>query len=311
MSIVFMGTPEFAVASLQAVLDAGLDVTRVVTQPDRPRGRGRKLTASPVKDYALRAGIEVWQPGRIREPGFVDLLRELAPEVIVVVAFGQILPRSILEIPRFGCINVHASLLPWFRGAAPIHRALIEGEETTGITTMYMDEGMDTGDMIIRAPVSIGNDDTVGTLHDRLAAVGGVLLVRTLDLVFQGQAPREPQDHEQATYAPMLTGDDEVIRWNLPAEQIRNHVRGMDPWPGACARLSGETVKVWRVETVPSVADESEPGMVLSIDPDYGIIVQAGKNCVVIKELQPAGGRRMPVDAFLRGRRLTPGTLLK
>ncbi|RJX21871.1 MAG: methionyl-tRNA formyltransferase [Desulforudis sp.] len=311
MRIVFMGTPEFAVVSLRAMLDADFPVTRVVTQPDRPRGRGRKLAASPVKEFAVRSGIEVWQPGRVRDPAFNDLLRELAPEVIVVVAFGQILSRTTLEIPVHGCINVHASLLPRYRGAAPIHRAIIDGEEITGVTTMYMDEGMDTGDMILRTPVPIERNDTVGTLHERLAVVGAELLVETLDQVRRGVAPRERQEHALATYAPMLTRDDEIIQWDRPAEDIRNHVRGMDPWPGACTRIGNETVKIWRVEVVPSELNGTRPGTVLSIDPEYGIIVQAGKDRVAISELQQAGGRRMPVDAFLRGRRLPPGTLFE
>ncbi len=312
MSIVFMGTPDFAVASLKALLNAGFSVSRVVTQPDRPRGRGRKLLPPPVKEFAQKAGIEVWQPERVRDPDFIELLRTAAPEIIVVVAFGQILPRAVLDIPPLGCINLHASLLPRYRGAAPIHRAIINGETVTGVTTMYMDEGMDTGDMILRTRVPIRRDDTVGTLHDRLAEVGAELLVKTLDLVQRGVAPREPQDPAEATYAPMLTKNDELIRWDRPAEDIRNQVRGMDPWPGACTRIGNERVKIWRVEAEPSENDaQGQPGQVLAADPEYGIIVQAAQGRVVITELQPAGGRRMSAGDYLRGHRLPARTLLQ
>lgn len=312
MSIVFMGTPDFAVVSLKALLNAGFSVSRVVTQPDRPRGRGRKLLPPPVKEYAVKAGIEVWQPERVRDPAFIELLRAVAPEIIVVVAFGQILPRAVLDIPPLGCINLHASLLPRYRGAAPIHRAIINGETVTGVTTMYMDEGMDTGDMILRAEVPIRRDDTVGILHDRLAEVGAELLVKTLDLVQRGVAPREPQNPAEATYAPMLTKDDELIRWDRPAEDIYNQVRGMDPWPGACTWIGNERVKIWRVETEPSANDTQEqPGQVLAADPEYGIIVQAAQGRVVITEVQPAGGRRMSAGDYLRGRRVPARTLLQ
>lgn len=312
MRIVFMGTPDFAVASLRALLDARWPVWRVVTQPDRPRGRGRRLRPSPVKACAREAGLGVWQPERVSDPAFITRLREAAPEVIVVVAYGQILPPAVLDIPPLGCINVHASLLPRYRGAAPIHRAVMAGETRTGVTTMYMDEGMDTGDIILKAEVPIRRQDTVGRLHDRLADAGAALLVRTLDLVRRGQAPREPQDPQRATYAPMLTAADERIRWDRPAEQIRNHVRGMDPWPGACTRIGKGRVKVWRVETLADGADPAAPpGTVLSADPGCGIIVQAAPGRVVITELQPAGGRRMSAQDYLRGRAVPERTLLR
>lgn len=310
MSIVFMGTPDFAVVSLQALLDAGRPVTRVVTQPDRPRGRGRKRSGSPVKVCALRAGIEVWQPERVRDAAFIGRLREAAPGTIVVVAYGQILPRAVLDIPPLGCINLHASLLPRYRGAAPIHRAIMNGDTVTGVTTMYMDEGMDTGDIILQAEVPIRREDTVGTLHDRLAAAGAALLVKTVALVRRGEAPRRPQDSAAATYAPRLTGEDELIRWSRSAEQIRNHVRGMDPWPGACTRIGKKRVKIWRVEVEGPDADGSgQPGQVLAADPDYGIMVQAGDGRVVVTELQPPGGRRMSAGDYLRGHRVSERTL--
>jgi len=308
MRLVFMGTPDFAVPSLKALVEAGHDVAAVVTQPDRPRGRGKKKAPQPVKEAALALNIPVLQPSGVKEPGFIDLLKKLAPEAIVVVAFGRILPPGILELPWYGCINVHASLLPKYRGSAPIHRAVIDGAKETGITIMYMDEGMDTGDMILREAVPIGEDDTVGAVHDRLAVLGARLLVKTLDLVGRGQALRIPQTGIP-TYAPMLRAGDELIRWDRPAREIYNQIRGMNPWPGARTSLSGRVLKIWRA-AVPAGNDTAfEPGEVLACGPE-GITVGTGGGKLIITELQLQGARWLNAADFLRGTQAPVGTKL-
>jgi len=306
--IIFMGSPRFAVPSLEALVAAGQTVLGVVTQPDRPRGRSGRPQPTPVKEAALRYGLSVWQPSRVGDPGFVAALKELEPDAVVVVAYGQILPREVLAIPRYGCINVHASLLPKYRGAAPIHRAIMNGETETGVTTMYLDEGMDTGDIIFQATLAIGEEDNVGTVHDRLAALGAGVLLDTLAAVEAGTAPRVAQNHGLATYAPPLTRADERIDWRRPARAIYNHVRGMDPWPGAYTVYDGRIWKVWRVRFEPGSG--GRPGEILEATPDQGIRVQAGDGTVVITDLQPAGGRRLSAAEFLRGYRVRVGTVL-
>lgn len=308
MRAVFMGTPDFAVPTLQALVEAGHDVSAVVTQPDRPRGRGKKETPPPVKVAAQALGLPVFQPVRVKDSDFIDLLRGISPEVIVVVAYGRILPPDLLNLPGFGCINVHASLLPKYRGAAPLHWAVINGEKETGITTMHMDEGLDTGDMILREVVTIGKEDTVGTVHDRLAAAGARLLVQTLDLLGRGRAPRVPQAGP-STYAPMLKTEDEWIRWDRTAGEIYNQIRGMDPWPGARTTLSGRVLKIWRVAVPAGDGVPSEPGRVIS-DGREGIAVGTGSGPVVITELQLQGGKRLKAADFLRGTPVPGGTLL-
>ncbi|MEW5763135.1 MAG: methionyl-tRNA formyltransferase [Bacillota bacterium] len=309
MRLVFMGTPAFAVPSLEALTAAGHQVAAVVTQPDRPRGRGKKPAPPPVKEAAQVLGLPVWQTERVREAGFVARLAGLQPEAIVVVAFGQILPREILLLPPAGCINVHASLLPRYRGAAPIHRAVINGEKETGVTTMFMDEGLDTGDIILQAALPIGPDDNVGVVHDRLARLGSELLVRTLELVAAGQAPRTPQDQALATYAPPLRPEDEVIDWTRPAAAIKNLVRGLDPWPGARTTLDGRVLKIWRVRVAEITRPDAVPGEIVAADPAVGILVRAGDGIVVVEELQMAGGKRLDGRAFLRGHRLQVGAV--
>ncbi len=308
MRVVFMGTPDFAVPSLKALAEAQYDVAAVVTQPDRPRGRGKKETPPPVKETARALNIPVFQPLKIKDPDFISLLKDLNPEVIVVVAFGRILPLDILVLPQYGCINVHASLLPKYRGAAPIHWAIINGEKVTGITTMYMDEGLDTGDMILREAVPIHEEDNVGDLHDRMSSLGASLLIKTLSLIKSGQAPRTPQAGE-SSYAPMLTAEDERILWDRPARDIYNQVRGMNPWPGARTTMHGKVLKIWRAAALEEDGSDLLPGQVISSGAD-GILVRAGTGKLKIAELQLQGAKRLGAADFLRGTPVPAGTAL-
>ncbi|MDF9408160.1 methionyl-tRNA formyltransferase [Pelotomaculum isophthalicicum JI] len=308
MRVVFMGTPDFAVPSLKALVDAGHDVRAVVTQPDRPKGRGKKYAPPPVKEIALSLNLPVIQPVQIKDPDFIDLLRGYSPEVIVVVAYGRILPPAILLLPEHGCVNVHASLLPKYRGAAPIHRAVINGEKITGVTTMFIDEGLDTGDMILREKVPIFMEDTVGDVHDRLSAVGARLLVETMDMIGQGRAPRIPQTGE-SSYAPVLTGADELIIWEKPAQDIYNLIRGMNPWPGARTYLGGKMLKIWRATILDEEQLLARPGRVMGTARD-GILVGTGKGLLVINELQMQGAKRMSAADFLRGTPAPLGVIL-
>jgi methionyl-tRNA formyltransferase len=312
MRIVFMGTPDFAVPALKTLQCGGHTIVAVVTQPDKPTGRGRRIKASPVKETALRLGIPVLQPLRIKREESVSALRELAPDLIVTAAYGQILPATVLNIPPYGCINVHASLLPKYRGAAPIHWAIIRGEKETGVTIMYMDAGMDTGDIILRSAVAIGPDDTVGTMHDVLADRGAAMLVRAVEMIAAGTAPRQPQDDSAATYAPLLTRADEKIDWRQPAVSIHNLVRGMNPWPGAYTLDNRGVLKVLASEIMPAAAAESSspPGTVLRVLNGRGIAVATGEGCLLLKEVKPENGRVMAADAYGRGNRALEGTVL-
>ncbi|MGQ9512385.1 methionyl-tRNA formyltransferase [Thermodesulfitimonas sp.] len=308
MRLVFMGTPEFSVPSLEALLDRGHRVDLVVTQADKPKGRGKRPAAPPVKEVALARGIPVLQPARLKDPDFFGRLRAAVPEAIVVVAYGKILPAAVLSLPPYGCINVHASLLPRYRGAAPIQRTIMNGERETGITTMLMDEGIDTGDILLQQRVAIGEEETFGSLYRRLAHLGAQVLLETLESLQAGTLRRQPQDHAQATYAPPLTPEDELIVWDRPGEVIRNQVRALDPKPGARTYLEGQLLKIWRVKAIkgdfPGV-----PGQIIAIGPG-GITVRVADGAVVILELQVAGGRRLPVAAFLRGHPVPEGYLL-
>ncbi|KYZ77209.1 methionyl-tRNA formyltransferase [Anaerosporomusa subterranea] len=295
LRVVFMGTPDFAVPCLNAIVNAGHEVAAVVTQPDRPKGRGKKMCPSPIKQAALDYNLTVLQPGKIKDPAFLQELRLLSPDVIVVVAYGQILPKNMLDLPRLGCINVHASLLPRYRGAAPIHWAIINGDQTTGVTTMYMDVGMDTGDMILKKEIPIGPEDTTGILHDKLMIAGADLLLDTLALAEAGQAPRTSQDHAAATYAPLLTREVERIDWTLSAQEIHNRIRGLCPWPGAYCFHKEKSLKLCksRVATVTSLAGTNKhPGRIHALTSD-GVIVEAGVGAVELLELQPECRQRM------------------
>src|SRR5210317_545722 len=304
---VFMGTPDFALQTLQGLIDAGCNVVGVYTQPDRPKGRGKQLAAPPVKELAQKYDIPVYQPLKLRQPEAVAELEALAPDLIVVVAYGQILPKSVLEIPAHGCINVHASLLPKYRGAAPINKAIIDGETETGITTMYMDVGLDTGDMLVKKTLSIGPEETAGELHDRLAVLGRKTMEETLRQLCAGTLQREVQDDEQSTYASLMKKEDGRIDWNRSAQEIHNHVRGLDPWPGAYTTINGELLKL--AETRPEAA-EGLPGNVIAADKN-GVCVACGSGSLRIQQLQLAGRKRLAAADFLRGCPLEAGAMME
>lgn len=303
----FMGTPEFALPTLEGLLDAGVNLVGVYTQPDRPKGRGNKLTASPVKELALARNLPVFQPERLRRPEAVAELRQLAPDLIVVVAYGQILPKSVLEIPRYQCINVHASLLPKHRGAAPINKAIVDGETTTGVTTMLMDVGLDTGAMLVKRSTPIGPDETAGQIHDRLALLGREAMEETLRLLCAGELLPEQQDDRLSSYAPMMSKEDGLINWQHSARQIHNQVRGLDPWPGAYTFLEDKLLKIARTSIDEQAA--GTPGEVLSADAT-GVRVACGQGALIIGELQLPGKKRLCARDFLSGQRLLPGTRL-
>ncbi len=305
---VFMGTPEFALPTLQGLIDAGANLVGVYTQPDRPKGRGKKLTASPVKELALAHQLTVFQPERLRRPEAVEELRRLAPDLIVVVAYGQILPRSVLEIPRFQCINVHASLLPKYRGAAPINKAIVDGETETGVTTMLMDVGLDTGAMLVKRSTPIGPDETAGEVHDRLALLGREALEETLRLICAGQLTPQEQDETASTYAPMMNKEDGLIDWSRSAREIHNQVRGLDPWPGAYSYLNGQVLKI--AATWVDEEAGGTPGEVLGADAG-GVRVACGQGALLIGELQLPGKKRLAAREFLSGCPLPTGTRLE
>ncbi len=304
---VFMGTPEFALSTLQGLIDFGVNLCGVYTQPDRPKGRGKKLAPPPVKELALEHGIAVYQPVKLRAPEAVEELKALAPDLIVVVAYGQILPKSVLEIPRYGCINVHASLLPRYRGAAPINKAVIDGEEETGVTTMLMDVGLDTGAMLVKRAIPIGPEEVAGELHDRLAVLGREAMEETLQRLCAGTLEAVPQDDALSNYAPMLKKEDGRIDWNQSAKSIHNLVRGLDPWPGAYSALNGETLKLFATSAEPGVS--AAPGSVVGAD-KQGVKIACGEGVLVVRELQLPGKKRLAAADFLRGNPLPEGTSL-
>lgn len=305
MRIVFMGTPDFAVPSLQALIDAGHDVCAVYTQPDKPQGRKQILTAPPVKTLALEHDIPVFQPNTLKNEDEQARLRELAPEVIIVVAYGKLLPKAVLDIPPHGCINVHGSLLPRWRGAAPIQWAVIAGDEMAGVTTMQMAEGLDTGDMLLTYETKVGEKETAGELFDRLAQSGAELLTQTL--VKLDEIEPRPQDDAQSCYAHMLDKQMAVIDWNKSAHEIDCLIRGLNPWPIALTTLSGERLKVFAAE---KAAGNGEPGTVLEADPKKGLTVACGEGALGLTEIQLVGGKRMKATDFLRGHVIEVGTKL-
>ena len=308
MKAVFMGTPDFAVPTLQKMVDMGIEITAVVTQPDKAKGRGKKVIYSPVKECALAHDLPVYQPVRIKkDPEFIQTLRDMAPDVIVVVAFGQILSKEVLDIPRLGCVNVHASLLPKFRGAAPIQWAIIDGEKVTGVTTMLMDVGLDTGDMLLKTEVSVDAKETGGSLHDKLAAAGGELLERTLIGLEAGTIVPEKQDDSQAgEYARMLDKELGHIDFNQPAVVIERLIRGLNPWPSAYTYIDGKTLKIWEAE----VLDRNygcEYGVVAEVTRN-SLIIQTGIGALSVKSVQLEGKKRMDISAFLNGYTIEKGT---
>ncbi|MRN52476.1 methionyl-tRNA formyltransferase [Paenibacillus monticola] len=311
MKIVFMGTPAFAVPCLQMLIDGGYEVVAVVTQPDRPQGRKKNLVPSPVKEAALLLGLPVLQPERMRRPEAVAELATYAPDLIVTAAYGQILPKAVLDLPRNGCVNVHGSLLPKYRGGAPIQRCIINGEKETGVTLMYMAEGLDTGDMISRVVVPIEDEDTSGVLFEKLSLAGRDLLKAEMPRLAGGRLSATPQDDSEATYAPNLSREDEQIVWSAASQETYNRVRGLVPFSGAFTLWNGETFKVWaaKVAVQGQNGKHAEPGTVLSIN-EQGVEVKTGDGSILLTSVQPAGKKVMSAADFSRGAAMKPGTVL-
>ena len=307
MKVVFMGTPDFAVPTLEALIKKH-DVAAVVTQPDKPKGRGKKMVFPVVKEKALEHNIKVYQPVKVRDSAFVEILKELDPDVIVVVAFGQILSEDILNIPKYGCINVHGSLLPKYRGAAPIQWSVINGEELGGITTMYMAKGLDSGDMILKAEEKITEDDTYGSLYGRLSFIGAELLIETLDLLEKGEAVRIPQDDDEATLAPMITRDMEHIDWNNNSRDISNLIKGLNPQPTAYTMYKDEKLKIWFAEAE-NTEYSGEIGEIVDVR-KKDFVVKTKDGAVAVKEVQAQGGKKMSADAYMRGHVIEKGIIL-
>lgn len=309
MKTVFMGTPDFAVGALRRLAEDGHEILAVVTQPDKPQGRKMVLTPPPVKQEALRLGLEVYQPRRVREPECIEYLTRLQPEVIVVAAFGQIIPKAILDLPKYGCLNIHASLLPKYRGAAPIQWAIIDGEKETGVTIMRMDEGLDTGDMLTKKVVLIEDDETGGSLFDKLSQAGAELLSETLTTLAKQDIIGEKQPKDSPTaYAAMIKREDGRIDWERSAVSLERLVRGLSPWPGCATRLHGKQLKVWKTRVGAAGAGQ-QPGTVCEVKPD-ALCVQTGEGVLEILELQLEGKKRMDAATFLRGYKVGPDTVL-
>ncbi|MBE7032715.1 MAG: methionyl-tRNA formyltransferase [Ruminococcaceae bacterium] len=306
MRIMFMGTPEFAEVSLKSMVEDNRDVVCVITQPDKPKGRGYEMAMPEVKVYALEKNIPVYQPETLRDEAILPLLEEYKPDVIIVVAYGKILPEYILNFPKYGCINIHGSLLPEYRGAAPIQRAVIDGKKVSGVTSMYMEKGLDTGDMLIKKELPIGEETTAGEYHDALAILGGKVLLETLDALEQGTLSPKKQDDSLSTYASQLSKAEGEIDWNSTNEQIYNKVRGLNPWPKAFSFISG---KRFVVDFVYKSTQSGNPGEVISADND-GILVACGDGSVLIKEIKIEGKKKMSVEDYLRGHKIEKGTKL-
>ena len=302
MKIVFMGTPDFSVNALENIVKAGHDVVGVITQPDKPKGRGGKMQYTPVKEKALELGLDVYQPQRVKETEFIEKLKEMNPDAIVVIAFGQILPKAILDMPKYGCINVHASLLPKYRGAAPIQWSVIDGEKETGVTTMYMNEGLDTGDIIDKVVVPIDKKETGGSLFDKLAIEGGKLILKTLIELENGTAVRTPQDDSKSNYAGMINKQLRKIDFNKSANEIERLIRGLNPWPSAYTKMDGKTLKIWDAD-VDDSENDSVPGTITEVGKDF-IRVATGKGSLKILELQLEGKKRMKTRDFLNGAKI-------
>ena len=312
MKIVFMGTPDFAEKSLEAVYNAGHEILAVVTNPDRPKGRGMKMVASPVKEFAVLKNLKIYQPEKVRKNvEFIEEIKKLEPDVICVVAYGKILPKEILEIPKLGCINVHGSLLPKYRGSAPIQWAVINGEKVTGVTTMYMDIGMDTGDMILKEETEIAPDETTGELWDRLAKIGADLLVKTLEQIENKTAPRIPQG-EDFSMAPMLDKEMSKIDWeSKTAQEIKNLVRGLNPIMGTYAYLNGKKIKIWKVDVVKANSEDTKNGTVLKSDSKDGLYIKAKDGVIKVLEIQGENAKRMNIQDFLRGNQIEVGNIFE
>ena len=307
--ILFMGTPAFALPALETLCQRGFPISAVVTQPDRPAGRGKKEAAPPVKQMAQKFGLTVLQPASVKDPSFLEALDAVRPDMAVVAAFGQILPKAVLDFPPQGCLNIHPSLLPAYRGAAPIHWSIIRGEKQTGVTIMLMNEGMDSGDILAQEKTPVGETETYGELHDRLALLGAALLVETIERLASGAVQRQKQDSSRVTFAPRLSRETGRICWRNPAEHIINLVRGLNPSPAAYTLLEGQDLKILAAEARPGPVEEP-PGAVAAATPE-GLPVAASNGHVILKEVQLAGKKRMPVSDFLRGFPLKPGIRLE
>ena len=308
MKVVFMGTPDFAVGTLEAIIEAGHEVLLVVTQPDKPKGRSGALQFTPVKECALAHGIEVFQPVKIRLEENVEFLRKYDADIFVVAAFGQILPKSILEMPKHGCINVHASLLPKYRGAAPIQWAVINGDSVTGVTIQQMDIGVDTGDIIVTKELAISDDETGGGLFDKLAVVGAEACLEAMEQIANGTATRTPQNHDEATHVSMISKEFGVIDWNKSAVEIERLIRGLNPWPSAYTKLDGKTFKIWKAAVCAENTDK-KPGTIVAVEKNT-LKVQTGEGVLSLLEVQIEGKKRMDAGAFLRGYAVETGTQL-
>ena len=309
MKVIFMGTPDFAVGTLEAIIAAGHEVVLVVTQPDKPKGRSGALQYTPVKECALKYNLEVFQPIRIRLEENVEHLRKYDADIIVVAAFGQILPKSILEMKKYGCINVHASILPKYRGAAPIQWAIINGDEVTGVTIQQMDIGVDTGDIILIKELPIAKEETGGGLFDKLAVIGATAAVEALEQIEAGTVSRTPQNHEEATHVSMISKEFGEIDWNRPAVEIERLIRGLNPWPSAYTNLDGKTFKIWKAAVVTENSTYA-PGAIANITKN-SMFVQTGEGQLELLEVQLEGKKRMETDAFLRGYNVEKGTYLR
>ena len=308
LNMVFMGTPDLAATVLGSLLESGYPVKAVVTQPDKPKGRGKALACSPVKELAVENGIPVLQPERAKDEAFIEELRTYAPDIIVVAAYGKILPKSILDMPKYGCINVHTSLLPDYKGAAPIQWAILNGETQTGVTIMYMDEGCDTGDIISAEHIEIAADETGGGLHDKLAVLGGELLVRTLPSILDGSCTRTPQEKGVGRYVSIIDKSLGNLDFTRPAIELERYIRGLDPWPCAFTKLEGKILKLWKAYVIPDTTEEA-PGTVLPGD-KKALRVATGEGILAVTELQPEGKRRMKTEEYLNGYTVAAGTVL-
>lgn len=298
--IIFMGTPDFSVPVLKRIIDEGYDVIAVVTQPDRPVGRKKVLTPPPVKVEAEKQGIPVYQPEKIREKEELEKIIALNPDLVVTAAFGQILPNELLDAPKYGCINVHASLLPELRGGAPIHYSILQGKEKTGITIMYMAEKLDAGDILTQAEVAIGEEDNVGTLHDKLCKIGSDLLAETLPKLLNQELQAIKQDEDQATFAPNIKRSEEKIDWSKSGEDIYNHVRGLNPWPVAYTTLDGSILKIWQAKKLED-GNLAVPGTIIDVQNDGFIVSTGNETAILVTELQPSGKKKMPAKDYLCG----------
>lgn len=307
MKVVFMGTPDFAAASLQALIDNGFDVVAVISQPDKPKGRGKKLQPTAVKVVAQEYDIPVYQPERIKSEEFVDFLSTIEADVFVVVAYGQILSEKILNMPRLGCINVHGSLLPKYRGPAPIQYAVLNGDKVTGVTTMFMDKDCDTGDMLLKEEIALDDGETYGSLHDKMAPIGAELLIKTLNEL-EDITPVK-QDNEQASHTKMISKAMGCIDWSADTKTIYNLIHGLNPMPGAFTHYNDEVLKIWRCEMVE--ATNGECGAILEANPKLGLVVKTGDGALRLTEIQATGSKKMKAEDYLRGHSLDKGTILK